>query len=1139
MTVDTAGPQLHEKSGSASTATRDDARAVDESAVQQMRGVAKAIAANMDLSLQVPTATSVRTVPAKLLSDNRIVINNHLGRTIGGKVTFTQLIGWAIVRALGTHPGMNAHYLDQDGKPTLVTPSQINLGIAIDSIRADGSRTLMVPSIRNAQELGFREFLDAYDDIITRAGQHKITTDDLSGATISLTNPGGLGTQQSVPRLMVGQGAVIGAGALEYPAEHAGASARTLADLAVGPVLTLTSTYDHRVIQGAASGVFLRSVHALLNGADGFYEDIFTALAIPYVPIQAATDIDADERFEVGKQARVQALIEAFRARGHLMADTNPVGYEQRSHPDLELAGHGLTLWDLDREHVTGDLGGGTLPMLELREILSILRDAYCRTTGVEYMHIADPIQRRWFQAELERPYDKPSREEQLRILNKLNEAEAFETFLQTKYVGQTRFSLEGSESLIALLDELMRQAAAESLDGATIAMAHRGRLNVLTNIAGKRYSRLFQEFDGTQIIDGSGDVKYHLGTSGTYRSDTGAELPVHLAANPSHLDAVDAVSMGITRAKQDRNGDRRFATLPIVIHGDAAMAGQGVVSETMQMSKLAAYDIGGSIRVNVNNQIGFTTLPDDARTSTYSTDVVKSVQAPVMHVNGDDPEAVVRAARLAFEYRQAFHRDIVIDLLSYRRRGHNEADDPSMTQPRMYGLIDVKPSVRSLYLDSLLGRGDVSREEYEFAHQAFYELLEQAFTEAQDPTASDAPSVQPGPGGVLSKPLAPPTPEELVRIGKMLTTPPPSFEPHTRVEKTLARRREMATSGNIDWATGELLALGTLISNGTAVRLIGQDTGRGTFAQRHALVYDRRTGARWSALEAIAAGTVLAGVHDSFLSEYAAMGFEYGYSVESPESLVLWEAQFGDFANGAQIVVDEFLSSAEQKWSQQSSLVLLLPHGYEGSGPDHSSARIERFLQLCAEDNMVLAQPTTPASYFHLLREQAARSPRKPLVVFTPKSMLRARAATSQVQDLTDGLFSPVIDDVHVHDPEAVRRVLVVSGKVYYDLRSRIESLDAQEAAKFAVVRVEQLFPAPLDELRDALGRYPNAECVWLQEEPRNQGAWPFIATEVAPELGRLHRVIARKSSAAPATGSSNRHASESAALLAEAVTL
>ncbi|WP_197025310.1 multifunctional oxoglutarate decarboxylase/oxoglutarate dehydrogenase thiamine pyrophosphate-binding subunit/dihydrolipoyllysine-residue succinyltransferase subunit [Nocardioides sp. URHA0032] len=1109
----------------------------DEATVEPLRGVARTIAANMDLSLGVPTATSVRTVSAKVLVENRAAINEHLGRTVGGKLTFTHLIGWALVRSLRTFPGMNAHYEEQGGRPVLVTPAHVNLGVAVDVVRADGTRTLVVPSVKRADEMGFREFVDAYDDLVRRAGRNALVPADHAGATLSLTNPGGVGTQQSIPRLMAGQGLIIGAGSLEVPAGYSGASGHALADLGVGPVITLTSTYDHRVIQGAASGELLRAVDRLLNGADDFYEEIYAVLKIPYAPVEAATDVYVREDSEVGRQARVQALIEAYRMRGHLIADVDPVAYQQRSNLDLALSSHGLTLWDLDREHVAGDLGGSGPRRLPLRDILSILRDAYCRTLGVEYMHIADPVQRRWFQERLEKPYRRPSHEQQVRILAKLNQAEAFETFLQTKYVGQTRFSLEGSEALLPLLDELMSEAAVEGFDGAELAMAHRGRLNVLTNIAGKRFSELFREFDGTQELDGSGDVKYHLGTSGVYRGLQGQELPVHMTANPSHLEAVDAVLMGTTRAQQDRRGSRS-STLPVIIHGDAAMAGQGVVSETVQMSKLAAYDIGGSIRITVNNQIGFTTLPSDARSSTYATDVVKAVQAPVLHVNGDDPEAVVRAAQLAFDYRQTFHRDVVIDLIGYRRRGHNEADDPSMTQPGMYDLIGGKASVRSVYLDALLRRGDVSQAEFDAAHRDFETVLEQAFAQAREDERRPAPPEEQR-SGAPAPDSTRPTVHDLGRLAEVITTPQAGFVPHPRVAKLLAKRRESVLTGELDWATGELLALGSLAHEGTPVRLVGQDSGRGTFAQRHALVYDRLTGARWSALEAAAADGVRAGVHDSFLSEYAAMAFEYGYSVESPESLVLWEAQFGDFANGAQIVVDEFLSSAEQKWGQRSSLVLLLPHGLEGKGPDHSSGRIERFLQLCAENNMIVAQPTTPASYFHLLREQAARSPRKPLVVFTPKSMLRARGATSTVDELAGGTFAPVLDDARIKDPAAVRRVLVVSGKIYYEVQSRLEKLAPEVAQAVAVVRLEQLYPAPVEQLRAVLDRYQAAECVWLQEEPRNQGAWTFMATEVFPALDRTSRVVSRPPAAAPATGSPARHAAEDAALIAEALSI
>ncbi|MCR2828020.1 multifunctional oxoglutarate decarboxylase/oxoglutarate dehydrogenase thiamine pyrophosphate-binding subunit/dihydrolipoyllysine-residue succinyltransferase subunit, partial [Microbacterium sp. zg.Y909] len=697
-----------------------------EDVVTPLRGMTKTLAANMDQSLTVPTATSVRTIPAKLMIDNRIVINNHMARTRGGKVSFTHLIGWAIVQALKTFPSQNVYYAEVDGKPSVVAPAHINLGIAIDVPKPDGSRSLLVPSIKRAETLTFGEFLSSYEDLVTRARANKLTAADFQGTTISLTNPGGIGTVHSVPRLMKGQGCIVGAGALEYPAEFQGASEKTLVNLGIGKTITLTSTYDHRVIQGAGSGEFLKIVHEMITGRRDFYSDIFAALRIPYAPIHWANDINVDLAERVDKTARVQELINSFRVRGHLMADIDPLQYMQRTHPDLEIESHGLTFWDLDREFVTNGFAGKRT--MKLREILGVLRDSYCRTLGIEYMHIQDPDQRTWFQNNVEAKYQKPNHDEQLRVLSKLNEAEAFETFLQTKYVGQKRFSLEGGESLIPLLDQVLRGAADAGLDGAAIAMAHRGRLNVLSNVAGKTYGQVFREFEGSVAIgskSGSGDVKYHLGTEGTFVTDDGTELPVVLAANPSHLETVDGVLAGIVRAKQDRKPIGSFSWLPILVHGDAAFAGQGVVVETLQMSQLRGYRIGGTIHVVVNNQVGFTTLPQDARTSVYATDVAKTIQAPIFHVNGDDPEAVVRVAELAFRYREEFHRDVVIDLVCYRRRGHNEGDDPSMTQPLMTNLIEAKRSVRRLYTEALVGRGDITEEEYEQAKKDFQDRLE------------------------------------------------------------------------------------------------------------------------------------------------------------------------------------------------------------------------------------------------------------------------------------------------------------------------------------------------------------------------------------------------------------------------------
>jgi 2-oxoglutarate dehydrogenase E1 component len=1121
-----------------------------EDQVNPLKGMAKALAANMDQSLSVPTATSVRTVPAKLMIDNRIVINNHLRRARGGKVSFTHLIAWAMIKALKELPSQNVFYDEVDGKPVAIHPANINLGIAIDMPKPDGTRGLVVPGIKRAQHMGFADFLVAYEDVVRRAREGALGADDYAGNTISLTNPGGIGTEHSVPRLMRGQACIIGAGALEYPAEFQGSSKKTLADLGIGKTITLTSTYDHRVIQGAGSGEYLKKVHELLIGGDGFYEEIFASLRIPYMPIHWAEDIAVDTADHVNKISRVQELINAFRVRGHLMADIDPLEYRQRSHPDLEIETHGLTFWDLDREFVTGGFGGRRTMLL--REVLGVLRDSYCRTIGIEYMHIQDPDQRLWFQETLEKPYEKPDHDAQLRILSKLNQAEAFETFLQTKYVGQKRFSLEGAESTVSMVDEILQAAAEDGLDEVAIAMAHRGRLNVLANIAGKTYGQIFREFEGTQdagSVQGSGDVKYHLGTEGVYTSPTGGQIPVYLAANPSHLEAVNGVLEGIVRAKQDRKEIGRFGVLPVLIHGDAAMAGQGVVLETLQMSQLRAYRTGGTMHVVVNNQVGFTTLPHDARTSVYATDVAKTIQAPIFHVNGDDPEAVLRVAEVAFAYRQKFKADVVIDLVCYRRRGHNEGDDPSMTQPLMYNLIEAKRSVRTLYTEALIGRGDITTEELEAAQKDFHDRLEEAFEETHAVQTGAIQVTQEDSGAIsgVDRPQSQRTddaagepettgidPAILALIGEAHGNQPPGFSVHPKLQPLLDKRREMARTGDIDWGFGELIAMGSLLLEGTPVRLVGQDSRRGTFVQRHAVLHDRVNGQEWIPLMNMAENQARLWIYDSLLSEYAALAFEYGYSVERPDALVMWEAQFGDFVNGAQTVIDEFISSAEQKWSQRSSVVMLLPHGFEGQGPDHSSARIERFLQLAAEDNMIIARPSTPASYFHLLRRQAYARPRKPLVVFTPKAMLRLRGATSSAADFTSGKFQPVLDDPAHAAGAGVDKVLLVAGKIYYDLKAEI---DKRSLSGIAVVRLEQFYPFPATDLQQIAAKYPGAQFVWVQDEPENQGAWPFMVMEARSAGLPGLSVVSRPRSASPATGSSKRSQVEAQLILDRAL--
>jgi multifunctional 2-oxoglutarate metabolism enzyme len=1108
--------------------------------MEPLRGVAGRVVASMEASLTVPTATSVRAIPAKLMIDNRTVITNHLKRTRGGKVSFTHLIAYAMIKALRAMPEMNAFYGEVDGKPALGKPEHLNLGIAIDLAKPDGTRQLLVPSIKGCEALDFGQFWVAYEEIVKKARAGSLTVEDYAGTTVSLTNPGTIGTVHSVPRLVQGQGLIVGVGAMDYPAEFQGASEETLARMAISKVITLTSTYDHRVIQGAQSGDFLRRIHEILLGGENFYDEIFAALRIPYEPIRWASDFEFSKDEEINKTARVQQLIQAYRTYGHLMADTDPLKYVQRSHPDLDVVTHGLTLWDLDREFATGGFGGEKF--MKLRKILGILRDSYCRSVGVEYMYISNPEERKWIQQHVEVGFTKPDREEQIRILRKLNGAEAFETFLQTKFVGQKRFSLECGESVIPILDAVISSAAEKSLDEVCIGMPHRGRLNVLANIAGKSYGQIFQEFQGhykENEVHGSGDVKYHLGTEGVFTAESGAQTKIYLAANPSHLEAVNPVLEGIVRAKQDKlNVKDLYSVLPILLHGDASFAGQGVNFETLQLSQLKGYRTGGTVHIIVNNQVGFTTSPHAARTSRYSTDVAKTIEAPVFHVNGDDPEACVRVARLAFEYRQTFNKDVVIDMVCYRRRGHNEGDEPSFTQPMMYKLIDAKRSTRTLYTESLIGRGDITPEEAEQLARDYQTQLEEVYASVANYEEEHNPDFQP--------PIVPnaedvPTfiSEATVReIAATQLAIPEGFHIHPKMLPQLQKRAESINDGTIDWSTGEMLAFGSLLKEGRPIRLAGQDSRRGTFSNRHAVVVDKENGSDWTPLGSLISDQNQFFVVDSLLSEYAAMGFEYGYSVARPEALVLWEGQFGDFANGAQTVIDEFISSALQKWGERSSVVLLLPHGYEGQGPDHSSARIERFLALAAEKNMTIAQPSTPASYFHLLRFHAANPKRRPMVVFTPKSMLRLRAAASSINDFTSGTFLPVIGDVTANNAS---RVIFCSGKIYHDLVAERTKLNDSSTA---IVRVERLYPLPVAQMEVEAKKHPSANLLWVQDEPANQGPWPHVALSTTEVIGgtavdgRVLRRISRRASASPATGNHHLHEEEAKALMYEAFT-
>jgi multifunctional 2-oxoglutarate metabolism enzyme len=1109
-----------------------------------MRGGALRLAANMEASLLVPTATSSRTIAVRTLEENRAILNKHRAAVGESKVSLTHLVAWGVLRALDTFPRLNDAYAELEGQPHRIQRDAVRLGLAVDVQRKDGSRTLLVPNIRDAGSLSFGAFLAAVDDVVGRARKGQVVPDDFVGTTMSITNPGIVGTTLSAPRLMPGQGLIVAVGAVDYPAEYRSMAARTLSLLGISRVMTVTSTYDHRIIQGAESGLFLARIEELLKGDDGFYERLFEDIKVPHRPMRWEVDTapglfgPAGAREEIEKEARVLQLINAYRVRGHLVADLDPLDVKRAPHRDLDPATYGLTLWDLDREFITNGLSGKD--RATLREILDVLRETYCGNIGVEYMSIQDPDRKEWLQTRMEscRNYPAVDQASRRRILDKLVEAEAFERFLHTKYIGHKRFSLEGCESLVPLLDRILSDAAQQGVREVVVGMPHRGRLNVLANVVGKSLAQIFSEFEENADLDsthGSGDVKYHLGAAGAHRAEMGETVAVTVASNPSHLEFVDPVVEGMARAKQDAIADReRFRVVPLLIHGDAAFAGQGVVAETFNLGGLDGYRTGGTIHVVVNNQIGFTTLPEDARSSTYCTDVAKMVQAPVFHVNGDDPEAVVHVAGLALEYRQRFKRDAVIDLVGYRRWGHNEGDEPSYTQPLMYATIKGHPSVAQLYGEQLVRQGAIAREEVE----ALW-----ARKKAQMQYEGEACAFAPPPKRAADVPAPVDATAMWGRLRtalRALGSTPEGFEVHPKLVPLLKKRADLLEGrGQVDWAAGEALAFGTLLIEGISIRLSGQDSGRGTFSQRHAVLFDARTGKEHVPLNELAPKPARFEVHDSLLSEAAVMGFEFGYSVASARTLVVWEAQFGDFANGAQVIIDQFLAGTETKWGQLSGLTLLLPHGHEGQGPEHSSARLERFLALCAEGNLRVGVPSTPGSLFHLLRQQGRGPVQKPLVVLTPKSLLRDPRCASPLEDLAMGRFEEVIDDVTA-DPARIRRVVLVTGKLYYDLARGREQARRDDVA---LVRIELLYPFPGAELARVLGRYASsADLVWAQEEPQNMGAWRFVRdrfldSEVPLADRRIPRYVGRKPSASPAPGSHKIHAREQEAIVRAAV--
>ncbi|MEX2602465.1 MAG: multifunctional oxoglutarate decarboxylase/oxoglutarate dehydrogenase thiamine pyrophosphate-binding subunit/dihydrolipoyllysine-residue succinyltransferase subunit [Balneolaceae bacterium] len=1124
---------------------------------EKIKGVASKIAENMDESLSVPTATSLRVLPVKMLSEDRIIINRHLLQRGEPKSTFTHFIGWAVVKALQEFPNLNSAYTVHEDAPHRIKPGHVNLGIAIDLEGRDGKRNLVVPNIKGVDKMNFKEFLYAFADLIEKARSGNLEIGDFQGTTISLTNPGTIGTVSSVPRLMKGQGAIIATGAIDYPAEFQSMSREVLNQLGISQVMTMTCTYDHRIIQGAESGLFLQKIHNLLNGGEEFYDNIFSDLDIPYEPFPFSQDMYAGQfsgkgnTLEQDRRAiAVWRLINMYRMRGHVLADLDPLGAEPGHNPELDLDYYGLSLWDLDREFYCGGLGG--YETATLREIIRLLRDTYSGTVGAEYMHLLDLEERGWLRERMESTTNSPdlTKKEKENILHKLNQAMAFEQFLHKKYIGHKRFSLEGAETLIPMIHFLLEKGAEEDVKKFFLGMAHRGRLNILVNILNKPYRKVFADFEGNidpETIQGSGDVKYHLGSKGDYKTEAGKAVELELMPNPSHLESVNPVVEGATRAIQDHfEGDhatKKF--IPLLIHGDAAFAGQGVVAETLNMSLLRGYQTGGTIHVIINNQIGFTTLPRDARSTEYASDLAKMILAPIFHVNGDDPEAAVHAIQMALEYRQTFGKDVVIDLICYRKHGHNEGDEPAFTQPGLYKEIENHPTVRDLYVKELLRKGDFTEDEMQEIFDEFDELLQEAFEDAKNSPVLEVTE------NMLSRDemdqkereLFPDTScslDDLKNISIKLNTVPKDFDANPKLLRQLAKRAEIVENNEkkLDWGFTEALAFGSLLKNGVTVRLTGQDAERGTFSHRHAVLHGTNTDQRFVPLNHLSDNQAPFYPYNSFLSEFAALGFEFGYSSAKLEALVIWEAQFGDFANAAQVIIDQFISACEAKWGHRNALVMTLPHGYEGQGPEHSSARLERFLQLCAEDNMQVMNLTTPTQYFHALRKQALQEKKKPLVIMSPKSLLRHPLAVSSVEELATGSFMPFIPDSEIEGKNSGNRMILCSGKIYYDLIAKREDT---ENKNIAIHRVEQLYPFPDRDIETILKKEKKVkEIVWCQEEPKNMGSWSYIAPRIQQILqpGQTLSYAGRQASASPAAGQMKIHQAEQERLMNEALT-
>jgi multifunctional 2-oxoglutarate metabolism enzyme len=1152
--------------------------AVVSGEAKPLRGAAAMLAKAMNESREVPTATSFRTVAVDTLDAKRKALNGVL-KEKGMKVSFTHLIAWAIVRAATEWPVMARAYEERDGKPTVIEAGSVNLGIAVDVERGDGSRSLMVPAIKGADSFDFKGFHGYYEELINKTRENQLTADDFQGTNISLTNPGGLGTVASVPRLLAGQGTIVATGSIAYPPEWAHASADRIKQLGVSKVMTLTSTYDHRVIQGAESGSFLRRIEELLQGEDDFYENVARDLGIDEAVVATAhpasasapplgasvpTASGAAKPSEELLQA-VQAatsLLKAYRTHGHLAANLDPLGTEPKGDPALEP--ETLNLTPELMAQIPADILRIGVPGETLLEALPRMRTAYSGTMGYQLEHLSSHQQRMWLREMIETgAHRKPlSEEERRRVLKRLIEVFGFERYLEKAYLGQKMFSIEGLDVIVPMLDEVATIARHADSEEVVFGMAHRGRLSVLAHTLGRSLESIFAEFEGSKAIDavkavaaiphgGTGDVKYHYGHVGKFTTPDGEEIEVGLYPNPSHLEFVDPVVTGAARASQTvREGPKLHhdpsLALPVLLHGDAAFPAQGVVSETLNLQSIDGYATGGTVHIIQNNQIGFTTDPQEGRSTPYAADMAKGFNVPIVHVNADDVEACIAAVRLAMAYRERWGRDVVIDLIGYRRFGHNETDEPAYTQPLMAAAIKQHPPVSEIYAQQLIDEGVISGEDVEATAKQRREELDSTLKdlrrkmeagEFEDPTKTTGT-------GELDRSASPEVDttvpaERLRELNEELLRVPDSFTVHRKLRKPLGKRREALEQGGIEFGHAEGLAFASLLTAGVHVRLTGQDTERGTFSHRHLVLHDEKTGLKYCPMQHIDGAEAPFELHNSPLSEAACLGFEYGYSAAEPDSLILWEAQFGDFTNAAQVIIDSFIVSGEAKWGQVKRLTLLLPHGYEGGGPEHSSARIERFLAMAAEGNIRIANPTTAAQYFHLLRRQALIKKARPLVVFTPKSLLRLARAGSSLEELTEGRFHYVLDDPAATERrEKVERLVVCSGKIYHE----IDANDHREAAEnVAISRVELLYPFARDQLKQVIDSYPNLkEVVWVQEEPKNMGAWKVMSRrmpDLLPEGVELG-YIGRPERASPGEGYTGAHALEQERIVLSALT-